>query len=41
MALEAQGYHCGEDETQWWMFGEDTKNALMTFQVEWEGRAAQ
>jgi hypothetical protein len=33
MALEAQGYHCGEDETRWWMFGEDTKNALMTFQV--------
>jgi hypothetical protein len=33
IALEAQGYHCGEDEMTWWMFGERTLNALKTFQV--------
>ncbi len=32
-ALGAAGYHCGDDEGQWWMFGPDTTNALKTFQV--------
>lgn len=33
MALESEGFHCGDDEAQWWMFGADTLNALKTYQV--------
>uniref|UniRef100_A0A7S0RU51 Peptidoglycan binding-like domain-containing protein n=1 Tax=Chlamydomonas leiostraca TaxID=1034604 RepID=A0A7S0RU51_9CHLO len=33
LALGAGGYSCGEDEEQWWQFGEGTLNALKTFQA--------
>ena len=32
-ALIQKGYHCGEEETEDFVFGHDTESALMTFQV--------
>lgn len=33
MALGAQGFNCGEDESMYWQFGSMTMDALKTFQV--------
>lgn len=33
VALLEKGYFCGEDEMEWWMFGDSTANALRTFQA--------
>lgn len=33
VALQREGYFCGEDDMAWWQFGDDTANALKTFQV--------
>jgi len=32
-ALTKSGFDCGEDEMRWWMFGDATQVALMTFQA--------
>lgn len=33
VALEGAGFSAGEDDTQWWQFGDTTMNALKTFQA--------
>jgi hypothetical protein len=33
LALSAAGFHCGEDEMQWWQFGGTTLESLRTFQA--------
>jgi peptidoglycan hydrolase-like protein with peptidoglycan-binding domain len=33
VALGRAGFHCGEDDMRWWMFGDPTGNALRTFQA--------
>ncbi|KAK9815597.1 hypothetical protein WJX72_006548 [[Myrmecia] bisecta] len=32
-ALSRHGYHCGDDEMQWWQFGPRTMSALQMFQA--------
>lgn len=31
--LSKHGFHCGEDDMNWWYFGSDTATALKTFQA--------
>ena len=33
VALNKHGFHCGEDDEQWWQFGDATHAALATFQA--------
>jgi len=33
VALRGHGYHCPDDDTVWWQFGDATDSALRTFQV--------
>ena len=33
VSLGSHGFHCGDDDEQWWQFGDDTHNALITFQA--------
>lgn len=33
LALDSYGYAIGEDELRWWMFSDQTLNALKTFQA--------
>lgn len=33
VALDAAGMSCGEDDEQWWQFGDSTHSALVTFQA--------
>ena len=33
VALESAGMSCGEDDEQWWQFGDSTHSALVTFQA--------
>lgn len=33
VALQKQGFYCGEDDMQWWQFGDTTAAALKTFQA--------
>jgi hypothetical protein len=33
VALGRHGFFCGDDDMQWWMFGEATMNALRAYQV--------
>jgi hypothetical protein len=33
LALTEAGFHCGEDEMQWWQFGQTTLESLRTFQA--------
>jgi len=37
VALGRHGFHCGDDDMTWWMFGESTMNALRIYQVSWVG----
>ena len=33
VALNRAGFHCGDDDEQWWQFGDATYSALLTFQA--------
>ena len=33
LCLDNAGFYCGEEDMQWWQFGDMTRNALLTFQV--------
>lgn len=33
VALNKHGFHCGDDDEQWWQFGDPTHSALATFQA--------
>lgn len=33
VCLEKNGFHCGDDDMNWWFFGDDTIAALKTFQA--------
>lgn len=33
ICLENNGFHCGDDDMNWWYFGDDTATAVKTFQA--------
>ena len=33
VALNGKGFHCGEEDEEWWQFGDPTHAALVTFQA--------
>jgi hypothetical protein len=37
-ALDSQGFHCGEEEMEAWLFEDQTLSALLTFQVRCPGQ---